>query len=599
MKNCSRCGNGYPEPFQFCPVDGGELGDDDGGTPPEPRDGTSISLRTLVRALLVLVGVAFLAFAGVFLYYYLKPKYGGMVVKTTPPGANVVLDGKPRGVTPLTIPELRAGGHQVRLTKEGYKETVQQVEVLPYSTENVHWSLEPLVAHLTNEQLAEIESWRKKLDNATRENILVPPPDDYNAVFFANKILAIDPANAYAHDVKTKISESIRQLADLAYAREDWIAAEKHYKSLATISPNDISINERLTDIATKIEASVKDREKQIADWRTKAEAALKIGALIPPEKDNALDALNTILRLDKKNAFARETLVRVKEMLQNRGDTKIAGGDWQGAQMDFRLVLQNFPEDSYSKSRLQMIEGKLGELASVQQQQARAAVEEQQSKARVVALRQSALASSRSGAHAKAIGEWQEYLKVDPNSDEAYYYLGLGYLEQKQLDTAILNFEKAVSLNPSNAAAHLNLGLLYDRHRNNMALAVDHLKKVKDLGAAEKYSPGRIQARSNELQASAQLDQMQQGAFPVEHKHAFSSCRGSLRVADAGIEYRTSETDHSFFEAYGGLRGFSVQGDELSIRIRNNKKYNFHLLNAGDAERIKRLAARHTQVSE
>ena len=102
-----------------------------------------------------------------------------------------------------------------------------------------------------------------------------------------------------------------------------------------------------------------------------------------------------------------------------------------------------------------------------------------------------------------------------------------------------------------------------------------------------------------NELQASAQLDQMQQGAFPVEHKHAFSSCRGSLRVADAGIEYRTSETDHSFFEAYGGLRGFSVQGDELSIRIRNNKKYNFHLLNAGDAERIKRLAARHTQVSE
>ena len=113
MKNCSRCGNGYPEPFQFCPVDGGELGDDDGGTPPEPRDGTSISLRTLVRALLVLVGVAFLAFAGVFLYYYLKPKYGGMVVKTTPPGANVVLDGKPRGVTPLTIDELAAGRHTI------------------------------------------------------------------------------------------------------------------------------------------------------------------------------------------------------------------------------------------------------------------------------------------------------------------------------------------------------------------------------------------------------------------------------------------------------------------------------------------------------
>ena len=95
--------------------------------------------------------------------------------------------------------------------------------MLPYSTENVHWTLEPLVAHLSNEQLAEIESWRKKLDSAARENILVPPPDDYNALYFANRILSIDPANAYALEVKTKISENIRQLADLAYAREDWL----------------------------------------------------------------------------------------------------------------------------------------------------------------------------------------------------------------------------------------------------------------------------------------------------------------------------------------------------------------------------------------
>src|SRR5262245_32836134 len=112
MKKCPRCENGYPEAFQFCPVDGGELDGDDGTPAPEYHESTSISVRTLVRAMLVLVGIAFLSFAGVFLYYYLKPKYGGMVVKTTPPGASVVVDGKPRGVTPITIPDLRAGGHQ-------------------------------------------------------------------------------------------------------------------------------------------------------------------------------------------------------------------------------------------------------------------------------------------------------------------------------------------------------------------------------------------------------------------------------------------------------------------------------------------------------
>jgi len=65
---------------------------------------------------------------------------------------------------------------------------------MPYATENLHWSLEPVVAQLTNEQLAEVESFRKKLESAERENILLPPPDDYNVLFFINRILAIDPA---------------------------------------------------------------------------------------------------------------------------------------------------------------------------------------------------------------------------------------------------------------------------------------------------------------------------------------------------------------------------------------------------------------------
>src|SRR5207247_934438 len=106
-----------------------------------------------------------LAFTGVFFYQYLKPKYGGLVVKTTPSGAAVYVDGKQRGSSPLTIGEIRAGGHQIKAAKEGYREYVQQVEVIPYSTENLHWTLDPIVPHLTNEQLAEIEAWKKKVES--------------------------------------------------------------------------------------------------------------------------------------------------------------------------------------------------------------------------------------------------------------------------------------------------------------------------------------------------------------------------------------------------------------------------------------------------
>jgi len=88
------------------------------GAEPEPA---SVTVRALMLGLGALVFVAIAAFATVFLYQYWKPKYGSLVIKTTPPGASVWLDGKERGVSPLTLTDLRAGGHQAKVTKEGYK----------------------------------------------------------------------------------------------------------------------------------------------------------------------------------------------------------------------------------------------------------------------------------------------------------------------------------------------------------------------------------------------------------------------------------------------------------------------------------------------
>jgi tetratricopeptide (TPR) repeat protein len=605
MKECPECGNVYSDRFHFCPADGMRLKPAKPGVreassefaTPE-RSSAQISIRSLMIAIGILFAMGLIAFAGMFFYQYAKPKYGGLILKTTPSGAMISIDGSQRGVTPLTVENLRSGGHQIGIAKEGFKESTQYVEVVPYATENLHWALEPLVPYLSNEQLAEIEFLRKKLENAQRENILLPPPDDYNALYFANQILAIDPANSYALEVKGKLADSFRQSADLAYATEDWLEAEKQYKNLSLLYPEDISINERLTDIAAKIDASVKDREKQIDEWKTKAETAMKAGSLLPPDKDNALDALRNIQRLDRKNIYARGAMVHLKELMQNRGDTKIANSDWQGARNDFRLILQYYPEDPYSKSRLSMVEAKLAEAAQAEQKRLQRMVEEQESRQKIAALRQSALDSYRNGAFARAITEWQEYLKVEPNSDEAYFYLGASYQDQKQLDTAILNYEKCIAINPNNALAHLNLGILYDRHRNDLKRAEEHLTKAKDLGGAEKYPAERLQAMIQDLQDRSQLEVAQKTLFSVEHKHAFSSCRGTLLMAEGGVEFKTNETDHSFYEAYDTLRSFSISGDEISIRTQNNKKYNFRLVNPKDESLIRRLASRHIQAA-
>jgi tetratricopeptide (TPR) repeat protein len=601
MKKCSKCRNYYPDSFGFCPLDAVELESESDDKPDGKPDGAEypaepaqIKVRTLMFSIGILVLVGLVSFVGVFSYLYLKPKYGGLVIKTTPPGATILLDGRQRGTSPITLGDLRAGGHQVKAIRDGYEDFVQEVEVLPYSAENLHLALKPLVASLTNEQLAEIESWKKKLESAQSENILLPPPDDYNVLFFADKILEIDPANSFAGDVKAKLAESVRQKADLAYAREDWLAAENEYKILAGMFPNDIAINSRLDDLAAKIDASVKDRETQIEEWQNKAEAAIKAGTLLPPEKDNAWDALRNILRLDKKNVYAQNAKAHLLELLQNRGDTKVTSGDYLGARIDFRMTLQYFPDDKYAVSRLAAIDARLSETSKAEQQRLQRQQEEQQSHDRVVNLRNSAISAYRTGAYDKAITEWQEYLKQTPDSDEAYFYLGAAYLERKQLDTSILNFEKCLSLNPNNAYAHLNLGILYDRHRNDLMHAIEHLEKARTLGGVDKYSPERIQGMIQDLQDRVQLNAMKTTPFAVEHKHVFSSCKGTLRITDDGVEFKTTETDHSFFEAYSNLQGFAVIGDEVSLRTRTNKKYNFRLTRPSDANMVRRLAAIH-----
>lgn len=598
MRKCSKCGNTYPDVFVFCPVEGAELEFEPEGKAhgaEHPAGPARIKVRTLLLALAILMVTSAASFVGVFSYLYLRPKYGSLVIKTTPPGATIFVDGKQRGISAITLGDVKAGGHQVKAVRDGYADSVQQVDVMPYSTENLHLTLKPLVPNLTNEQLADLESWKKKLETAQKENILLPPPDDYNVLYFANKMLEIDPANTDAAEAKNAVAEAVRQKADLAYAREDWLLAENEYKSLALIYPNDIAISERLADISAKIDASVQDREKQIEEWKNKAEAAFKAGILLPPEKDNAWDALRNIQRLEKKNVYAQGAAARLIEILQNRGDTKLSNGDLQGARGDFKQILQYFPDDKYSASRVVMIDVRLADAARAEQQRLQRQQEEQrQFREKLSTLRNSAIATYRAGAREKSLSEWQEYLKLDPASDEAYFYLGAIYQDQKQLDTAILNFEKCLSLNPNNTLAHMNLGLLYDWHRNDLAQAMEHFEKAKSLGGVDKYTPDRITGMIQGLQERIQLKAMQATAFPVEHKHVFSSCRGALRITEEGVEFKTTESDHSFFYAYGDLRGFTVEGDEISIRTRNNKKYNFRLLKPGDAGMVQRLAALH-----
>jgi len=79
----------------------------------------------------------------------LRPRgRSSLTVRTTPPGATVLLDGSARGRTPLTIATLEPGQHQLRLIREGFVAHEETLSVERSRPMTVHRALRSEVERL-------------------------------------------------------------------------------------------------------------------------------------------------------------------------------------------------------------------------------------------------------------------------------------------------------------------------------------------------------------------------------------------------------------------------------------------------------------------
>jgi hypothetical protein len=67
---------------------------------------------------------------------------GTLIVDSRPDGAKVYVDGKLAGTTPLSIPDVRAGEHAIRLERDGYRRWSSSVRVVAAEQNRVTASLE-------------------------------------------------------------------------------------------------------------------------------------------------------------------------------------------------------------------------------------------------------------------------------------------------------------------------------------------------------------------------------------------------------------------------------------------------------------------------
>jgi hypothetical protein len=68
---------------------------------------------------------------------------GSLVIDSRPTGARIFVDGRAVGTTPLSVPDVQAGSHVVRLELEGHRPWTASVRVAAGQRVEVRGSLEP------------------------------------------------------------------------------------------------------------------------------------------------------------------------------------------------------------------------------------------------------------------------------------------------------------------------------------------------------------------------------------------------------------------------------------------------------------------------
>lgn len=150
---CYSCGSQYPEDFRFCPRDSTDL-----EYPPRSEETGSHGLylpaspvkRTVIRGLaaILLIAAGFLLNSFVRSFAPVDSEHGDLMVKTTPAGASVYLDGSPVGISPVRLSDIPTGVHEVRAMFPGYQDSLAKVEIRPSASQKLFWDLSPLPQNL-------------------------------------------------------------------------------------------------------------------------------------------------------------------------------------------------------------------------------------------------------------------------------------------------------------------------------------------------------------------------------------------------------------------------------------------------------------------
>ena len=306
----------------------------------------------VVRWIAVTLGfclVAALVSAGILLYVRYPSALGTLDVVTTPPGAEVWLDGRRVGTSPCTIERVGSGFHTLRAVHEGF--LLAEREVLVESGEQpeaVSFVLQPIKADpppaarasgdAPTERIAE---FMQRAEEAFQRGDWVTPAND-NALYYADAVLLIQPDNEPARAMRTRVQNALVRQAELAAGRGDLALAQSTYNLLLNRFPSDERSQTGITRIADLIDAN----RGQATRFLALAEAAFAAGRYLDPPHNNAYFYLSQVLAHERGHPQAQALRAEIRRRMQAQAETRVAEGALEQAISEYRRLARLFPED-------------------------------------------------------------------------------------------------------------------------------------------------------------------------------------------------------------------------------------------------------------
>lgn len=529
------------------------------------------ALWRLMAAISALILTA-LTIAGVYLLTKKPSTVDQVVILTVPSGAEISLDSKDYGHSPVKLEQLPIGTYTLTITKEGFEPIVKQVTIS--ESQPLEFKLKPLAPSGTAGLTA--EEYQRAAEEALARGYYGLIYEG-SALNYADLLIDMDGSNSFAHEMRERVQKTAHQAAQAAVSRGDLAQAQEIYKFLTEYYADD----EEARAAALRIETQLSNRRGEIRGLVRKAEEALQAGNLIEPRGANAWYYSKQALAISQ-DAEARRVLNQVRERLVAQSEQAFARGDVDSAIKQLDQITLLFKEDKQLRSRLR-------EMIAFRNAESAKATDWNAHRIRGLELYQ----KDEFGA---AIPELQIAMNNGMAGPEVLFALARSYMKIGDLDKATSYFLKVPqSADASYRSSIAAMGEILE-NQGDAPGAVEKYKEARRLGGSTLYTIAALNDRIEKIERRERERVEKPTSLTIQVRHLHGgllgrSCAGPLTVNSTGVRYEGNE--HVFSANLVGV-SVRISKDEMSVQFQSPQKFK---VARSEAERFRESLARFQQV--